>query len=121
MMIGLDVVTLAVGARREHESGIKGARCAANGGLRAWWSDLQAGFIIFASPSLPEVQILTGGTMSQSSSCSVEPVVLRAPSGAQYHLDLSSDELAGPWGGATLTQHTDGTLIIDVITPRAMN
>jgi hypothetical protein len=33
--------------------------------------------------------------MSQNSSRLLEPIVLRVPSGAQYHLDLSSDDLAG--------------------------
>jgi len=32
--------------------------------------------------------------MSHSASRSPEPIVLRLPSGAQYHLDLSSDDLA---------------------------
>jgi hypothetical protein len=59
MMIGLDVVTLAVGARSEHESGIKGARCRVPVAAR-WWRGW-----------------------------------------------------GRPGGGATLTQHTEGTLIID--------
>ena len=33
--------------------------------------------------------------MSHSSSRSSEPVVLRVPGGAQYHLELGSEELAG--------------------------
>ena len=43
--IGLDVVTLAVGARRERESGIK-TRAMLPGAAAGAWRDLQAGFIL---------------------------------------------------------------------------